>query len=296
MKIITIRRYFHIRLVIISLLFLLVCITSFFFQWVYTPLTTDYSGPDFNGDPVAYRWHQICEAFQLDKWINTIMNYPLPLLAIMPSIFSYNFIVEKNGFNNNAYPRIKNYKKFILNSIYTHSLLSGIYFYITFLLFLLIGMFLSAVVFVDNTIYGEITRESRGDAWVIYKDYYTRSFLSDFLGEYFFNRHPIQFYLIYGFVVTFIFGTIYALFSMSISFLTNKKYLSLLIPFGYCLFGSILFMVLINDLNFLAPFLTFTITIYEYPSYYALIPLIIPTIFSITVIYYKLNNGNVLGY
>jgi hypothetical protein len=139
-------------------------------------------------------------------------------------------------------------------------------------------------------------RKETYSAWAIYPNYYTRSFLSDLFGKYFFNQHPIEFYLLFGFVATFIFGIIYALFSISVSFLSDKNYLSVLIPYGYFIFGSVLFGLLLNKMLIFAPISTFGALIFtDQSTFFTLLPMLFPLMFSLIVIVVKINRGDRLG-
>lgn len=301
MIILTRRQVYQKYMLIAAIVFLSVCFIAFFFQWVYTPLTSSYGGPDFHlvkgGTPATFRWSQICQGFQLDKWMTTMVNFPFPLLPLMPSIFSYNFLKEKAGYHVNAYTREGNYKRFMWRSVAIHSLLSGAYFYATYLVFLVIGMVLSATVFYDNTIYGASDRSLLFSAWSIYPNYYTKSFMADVFGKYFFNQFPIPFYLLFGFVATFLFGVVYGLFTISVSFLTDKKYLAVLVPFSYFLFASLLFSMLVNQFLMLAPISTFGgLAFNGEPTYVSLVPLVAPLLFSLTVLWTRVNHGEKLGF
>lgn len=293
------RQFFHRRILFAAMMFLVVCFAAFFFQWIYTPMITNYGGPDFNtshGTAAVFRWHQICAAFQLDKWMITLVNLPFPLLPLMPVILSYNFIKEKAGYYLHAYTRVGDYRRFMWKSIGLHALLSGVYYYVTYLLFLGIGMILSKTVFYDNTYYGMMDRKETYSAWTIYPNYYTKSFLADLMGKYFFNQHPIEFYLLFGFVATFIFGIIYSLFAISVSFLSDKNYLSILIPYGYFVFGSVFFGLLLNKMLYFAPISTFGGLSYSsQPTFYTILPMIFPLIFALIVIIVKINRGDRLG-
>ncbi len=301
MTLITKRRIYQKRMLIAVFVFLLVCFVAFFFQWIYVPLTTNFGGPDFayikGGTPATARWHQICQGFQLDKWMTTVVNFPFPLLPLMPSIFAYNFLKEKSGYFTNAYTRIGDYRRFMWKSVGVHALLSGVYFYATYLVFLAVGMVLSATVFYDNTVYGAEARKVLGTAWAINPHYYTKSFLANVFGKYFFNHFPIEFYVLFGLVATFVFGVVYGLFTISVSFLTDKKYLSVLIPYIYFVFGSLLFSLLLNRLLIFAPISTFgALAFNREGTLSSVLPLAVPLLFSLVVLRIKIHRGDKLGF
>ena len=168
------------------------------------------------------------------------------------------------------YPRIKSYKKWLIKNILLYLSVACLAMYVGYLIFMMVGALLLPAIDVDTDLF------------------------SDILGANFSHNHPYLYYLLEGFLRYVIFMFVYGLFSVSISFLTQKIYLCVLIPTAYYLILSLCISVfqgifLTNKLSFLAP----TYTLVPNDGFYintfiVVFPLIPVAVFSIAVIVYQL--------
>lgn len=175
-------------------------------------------------------------------------------------------------------PRCRSYQNYILKKIFQYILVACLAMYAAYLLFLFLGAAILPIHYkVDRYLFIEWT------------------------GKEFSNEHPILYYMLEGFLRYVIFMAAYALFAIAVSFLTQKKYLCILIPLLYFDLGAIgeaalerLIQVITGaqlrpNLMFLAPTYTVMSNSREYISGFAILfPLLPVLIFSLGVIIYRL--------
>ena len=164
-----------------------------------------------------------------------LLQAVLPLVA---SVLALPFLYEREDYTF-IYNRSVSYRRYIIKRIFFTLLWGSIAVYVAYLIFLFIG---AAVLPADRDI--------------------PRQLFSEITGENFANEHPVLYYVLEGFVRYILFVFIYGLFTVAISFWTEKIYLCVLIPMIYygagCLRVSVMEGVLHNfhinvNLFFLSP-------------------------------------------
>jgi len=208
------------------------------------------------------------------NFIFSFANYPvdgfmmlqliLPVFAVMIVI---PFLNAKSLFAF-SFTRVSLYKNYLVKLIFKYLFVGCSVLFLAHLIFLFIGVAILPI------------KEDIG---------VPRELFSEIFGKDFYNQHMVLYFVLEGFLKFFIFPFVYGLFAVSISFLTEKKYLCLLIPLVYfsvlAIFVSVLESVFIMDLLFLSP--TYTLMSNSRPyinGFVILAPLLPPLIFSIAVI------------
>lgn len=186
-------------------------------------------------------------------------------------------VLRLKGCMPNIYLRTEHGYRFFLKQTAAYILYGCTLMYAAYVIFLLIGALNLPIHYtVDRYLFVEIT------------------------GWEFSNQHPILYYLLEGFVRYVLFMSVYGLFSVSLSFLTDKNYLCVLIPMIYYNFLAIAVSALegfvrvvtqadlMPNLMFLAPTYTVMSNAREYVNGFAIIAPLLPVIaFSIIVIAYR---------
>lgn len=201
-------------------------------------------------------------------------NYPVQgftiLQAIIP-VFSgliiIPFLRTKNLFCY-VYSRGVSYKGFILKKIFQHLIIGCTFLFLAYIVFLAVGASFLKI-------------EQSGDI--------SRVLFVEILGRNFVNEHTFLFFVIDGFLKYFVFCFVYGLFSISISFMTSKNYLCVLIPIIYYI-GLDIIIAVLNfvvpfDIFFLSPAYTLMSSTRAYiNSFVLLAPLLPPLLFSVIII------------
>lgn len=168
------------------------------------------------------------------------------------------------------YPRIQSYQKWLIKNILLYLSVACLVMYVGYLIFMSVG------------------------ALMLPADDVDRDLFSDIFGVGFAHYHPYLYYVLEGFLRYVVFMFVYGLFSISLSFLTDKNYLCVLIPAAYFIVLSVCVSVIqgifiTNQLSFLAP----TYTLVPNDGFYVntfvvLLPLIPVFAFSLAVLGYQL--------
>ena len=204
----------------------------------------------------------------------TLMQIIAPVFA---SVSMLSFMEIKQDFFFLS-PRCKSYQGYLLKKMFQYIMIACLAMYAAYLLFLFLGAAILPIHYrIDRYLFIEWT------------------------GKNFSNEHPILYYMLEGFVRYVMFMSVYCLFAIAISFLTQKKYLYILIPLLYFDLGaigeaalekmvqSITEAQLSPNLMFLAPTYTVMSNSRDYISAFAIIfPLLPVLIFSLAVILYRL--------
>ena len=178
----------------------------------------------------------------------------------------------------NIYLRTEHGYRFFLKRTAAYIVYGCVLMYAAYVIFLLIGALNLPILYtVDRYLFVEIT------------------------GWEFSNQHPILYYLLEGFVRYVLFMSVYGLFSVALSFLTDKDYLCILIPMIYYNFLAIAVSALeglvqvitqaelMPNLLFLAPTYTVMSNARAYVNGFAIIFPLLPVIaFSVLVIVYRI--------
>lgn len=181
-------------------------------------------------------------------------------------------------------PRVNSYRSTVTKKIAKCLLAGCSTLFVAFLCFLMVGLVLLPV---------------RG------KPEPNIELFSEIFGRYFYTEHFLWFCIVQGFLRFFIFPFVYGLFGISISFLTAKKHLCVLVPVAYYTILSIA-MACLNvafegmDFFYFSPAYTLMSTTREYVSGLAILAPLLPVlVFSVVVIardfIKKSNRGDVLA-
>ncbi len=178
----------------------------------------------------------------------------------------------------NIYLRTEHGYRFFLKRAVAYIVYGCVLMYAAYVIFLLIGALnLPMYYTVDRYLFVEIT------------------------GWEFSHQHPVLYYLLEGFIRYVLFMSVYGLFSVALSFLTDKEYLCILIPMIYYNFLAIAVSALEGlvqvitqaelrpNLLFLAPTYTVMSNARAYVNGFAIIFPLLPVIaFSVLVIVYRI--------
>lgn len=207
----------------------------------------------------------------------TILQFLLPIL---PAFGAGYFFALNDGFFTNAQPRCKNYSRYIWRRILISAFTCTLFIFLGFIVFMSFGLLTHPVEIDDN---------------------WTRSLFGEFFGNSFSYEHPVGYFLLEGILKYILFPFTYSLLAIALSFYVTKKYLCVLIPTGYYIIFSI-FAIFLKSNLFNGSLYTSPVFCIINPSatlmsgaefenvmlYKALLPLLIPLIFSVTAILYKL--------
>ena len=191
-----------------------------------------------------------------------------PLLAVLGYFQTSDLFVF-------SYPRTKHPQKYVTATIVKYCLAAGLVLFLYSLIYLAIGAF-----WLDMPEQGV-----------------PREILSELLGTDFYYQHTVLYFVLENFVKFFLFPCVYALFGISFTFLVQKAYLCVLIPFAYFDIGAILVTVIDQlvpvDLFFLSPAYPLMWNAARYRGIaFILFPLLLPLVFSIVVINRGLKKGD----
>jgi len=210
-------------------------------------------------------------SFMIDSF--SILQFLMPILSVL--IVSDFFRMKRGSFHHVLF-RTKNYKSYVWKNIANYISTGVIIQYLSFLIVVLFGILTHPIVFNEN---------------------WSRSLFGEFLGNSFSYQHPVNYFLLEGFLKYVIFSSVYALLGISISFITKKAYLYILIPIGYYFVISVVSASLAQTggtwIYLFSP--SFTLMagsmVENIPIWMALAPLAIPIIFSICIIEYALRGS-----
>ena len=201
-------------------------------------------------------------------------NYPsdgFSMIQLILPVFPMLFVIPFLNLKKNlvfSYPRIKSYKRAVLQTVSKHLLYGCFVLFFSYLIFLLIGVALLPMT-PNPGVPGEL--------------------FSEFLGENFYQNHMLLYFVLEGFIKYFIFPFIYGLLAIAISFLTPKNYLCILIPIAYYAVLAVCVAILESafriDILFLSPTYTVVASSRPYTNIFVVLaPLLPPLMFSIAVI------------
>lgn len=156
-----------------------------------------------------------------ENYIHDGFSFLQVLLPIVVSLSAMNFVDEKNGLFSFAYTRVKNYKKFIISSVMKHAAVSSLVMTLGFVVYILIGLLLV------------------GKYIMAPHDYEGHDLFADWLGVGFAHNHPVILYVFDSVLKYILFPFIFSLFTMAVSFYTEKKYLIMSIPTAYYIITTV---------------------------------------------------------
>lgn len=202
-----------------------------------------------------------------------LLQTVFPLVA---SILALPFLYERVNYSF-IYHRTSSYRRYIMKRMMITLLWGCVVVYVAYLIFLFIG---AAVLPADQDI--------------------PRQLFSEITGENFANEHPVLYYVLEGFVRYILFLFVYGLFTVAVSFWTEKIYLCVLIPMIYYGAGGLLVSVIEAILHnfqwnvnlfFLSPAYPIMSNSRAYISGWAILAPFLPILlFSIGSIVYSLYN------
>lgn len=236
---------------------------SFFFSSGFfdATLVFDKNAPDIIGRGEQVQQSLIHQLLNLYNYTTSVGNYISFILPVLSCAFVILFVKEKKGLFFFKYIRNIKFKSHILRTIFIHSFISGCTFFISYTIFLFIGIFLS---------------QSKPEAPV-------QAF--DLMFSNGFSIHSFAWigYLIEGFIKCFLFPFVYTFFSCSISLHNEKTYECIFIPVIYYFIGTIVIGVNLGFIPLSPAYpivsLTYSLTILK-----SIFPLSIPLLISIFLI------------
>lgn len=189
------------------------------------------------------------------------------ILPVFPLITVIPFLRAKKLLSF-SYTRVQSYAKYTISTILKYSLTGCTALFLAYLLYLFIGVTLLPMT-KDEGI--------------------PRELFSEFLGKDFYNQHMVWYFIIEGFIKYYVFSFVYGLFAISISFLTSKNHLCILVPIAYYAILAILVAVLESafsiNILFLSPTYTLMSNARPYINWFVIFtPLIPPVLFSTFII------------
>jgi hypothetical protein len=241
----------------------------------------DTNAPDIKGHGDQVKATLMQGIFVLSGYMVDVFFATITFIPFLSALFCMNFLTEKEGFYKFAYFRMTNYKKYIRKRILIHLLYSAAVMYIVYVIILLIGMLVCQIKINPQDGTGMITS------------------FDDIIGNQKTPQLLVMRYFLDGILKCVVAPICFGLLAISISFLTDKKYLPLIIPLAYYVLCTAFIDSL--HLSYLSPHLTIAFTSFtpiksqRIYSYDALIPMLPLLFFSITVIEYKLRRGERLG-
>lgn len=256
-------RLFHrYRILILMIFFIGLWISWFFMGNIHAILTQNPIGIENIEEGRAMLLKQ---AFTIDIFASSTFRYTMILMPVLVCSMSLLFIWEKKGLFNFSFIRKEKPRKVIIKSLGIHAFVTGCAFYLIFIFFLTIGL-----LFNESTM--TIPRKS-----------------FDFIVGYNYSQNNAYlYYVLDGFIKFFAFGFVYSLFSDSVSLLTSKDYLCIIIPVLYYFGMSVIFSSGLQ-VYALAPVYTQGFTSFEnMPLWMAFTPLFVPLAFSVFAIIYSL--------
>lgn len=198
------------------------------------------------------------------------------LLAVLAPMAAMAFIAEKRGLFQFKFTRGKSYGSTIIKPMLINAFLVAAWIYFAYMIFTTVGIL--------------VTRPTASLSLVGF----------EFIMEDFFDKHMYWYYVLSGFVGYFLFPFVYCLAASSISLLTSKKYLSIAVPIAYVL-GLNIFITSIWGIKYM-PILEFIIPTNSIsfggfipdmgdPLTLALTPMLIPLIFVLGTLIYKIKGS-----
>lgn len=196
-------------------------------------------------------------------------------LPILSCSTVWTFFQEKKGLFVYQYSRGQHKNVMIIRSILINAFIKAVYFYLSYVIYLIIGVLIS--------------NKTKPDLDL--------NLFDKFFGVGFGNAHQVIYFLLIGIIQVFLFSLTYCIFSYSICLVCRKPYLAFIIPITYCFAGSFLFLTTNEfSLEFLRPGFTTALTAYSgFPLWWSFSPLIIPLITSILLIHYSLKRTEIIG-
>lgn len=249
MSILTKFRIFNKYKIIIWVVFCIGLFTAWFFLSGMFELTilfdkksNLYSIPALEAQKIL-----ISEIMKMDNFVDTVLfdTTIYPILIFSMGVF---FIKEKKGAFQYQFLRGHSYKKVILISILTNSIIAATAFYLGYIFFMTIGFFITN---------GEMSMISR-------------NIFDGLFGHDFSRNNTYFYYILEGFYKYFISAFFYTLLVCSIILHTAKSYTALLISMLY--YFGLTFIIMTNSiLSFLLPYQPtyisgFSSYVYNHPS------------------------------
>lgn len=253
---------------------------------MYYDIHLDQVNP-FSFDPVAYEIADLSKADQ-EAYRNTLYNILIQFeyyayaacgsiimtLPILSCATVWNFAQEKKLFPY-QYMRSLNQKRIVCNSIISNAFIKSAIFYAAYAIYLGIGVL--------------ITNMDTPDLDLVLWD--------GILGQGFGNAHMILYFLLVGLIQVFLFSFVFCIFSYSILLVTPKVQWGFLIPVIYYFAGNFVFLTTEQfTLEYLRPGFTTALTAYaEFPFWWSITPLVLPTVISIFLMIYSLKRDECIG-
>ncbi len=165
---------------------------------------------------LAFRYKM--EYFLIESY--QIFEVITPLLA---SFAVYHFMIEKEGLFQNAYVRVRSYRRFILRSVLSHTVIAGVVVYLGFLCCICLGLVFN-------------NPET--------SDFASRTLFADIFGADFYKNYMYLYYLLEGFIKYFVAIAVYGLATIVISLYVQKKYIAVFIPSAYFILFTLIFSLM----------------------------------------------------
>lgn len=263
MKILTKYRLFHKYRIGILLIFLMGLFISWFFTAGIYDATLGFntSSPDIAHRIDEVRKIMLGQVLNYDNYVSGTFRYGMILTPIFICATSLIFIREKRGFFPYAILRGKSEKKLMLKTLLYYGLINGATFYFAYVIFCTVGLLFNSLIM------------------------QTPRLSFDFIfGEGFSQNQVYLYYLVEGIFKYFILGFVYTLFSCTIALITNKSYLSILIPIIYY-FGASVAFASGFQVMLLAPVFTQGFSSYgdPVPIWGILMPMLVPFLISMGI-------------
>lgn len=200
------------------------------------------------------------------------------LMPVLVSTASLGFLYEKKGFLFHFFTlKQEKYQKALMKRLLFYSLVISIIIFGAFVVFWIIGVIIFPKVNDPNGPF-----------------YYTSETFSDIMGMDFYLNHRYGFYLAEGFLKCIPFAFIYSLISMCIGLITDKKYLSVLVPtlFYFLLIPLVSSLPIFKLKDYLYPNTIFVVGSMEQPSTIALflafvLPIVLIIVMLIKIFFFK---------
>ena len=259
------QRFFNRYLILSACLLFITLFLSFALQTGYFKVLFFFKpSPEFETQEAYMTFH-----FSLDMYIENGVRYQQLIAPLIISFSALHFLTEKTGYFVNIYGRVKNYRTTVIKSVFCHAAASALYLFGAYLVFFLLGKVVAFGPIFENPV---------------------MHYMSDIFGPNFYEEHYSLFYLIDGFIKFGVFPFFYSIFCMSVAFVTEKKYLFVLLPTLYFFMMSVAMAALPKNIfgfsnNYLAPAHVFAIQAAVYPPFYtAFTGLIIPLVIAVILI------------